>query len=99
MNPYYLLVPVLLPMVTGAAVLGLRPKERRKREILVMGGNSGCLGSDWGPGVKPSRTAAGAVPFWQQNEYIAGTGRSVRGICLSHCSAFGPLPHCIPLNI
>ena len=38
MNPYYLLVPVLLPMVTGAAVLGLRPKERRKREILVMGG-------------------------------------------------------------
>ena len=37
-NPYYLLVPVLLPMVTGAAVLGLRPKERRKREILVMGG-------------------------------------------------------------
>ena len=37
MNPYYLLVPVLLPM-TGAAVLGLRPKERRKREILVMGG-------------------------------------------------------------
>ena len=38
MNPYYLLVPVLLPMVTGAAVLGLRPKERRKREMLVMGG-------------------------------------------------------------
>ena len=37
-NPYYLLVPVLLPMVTGSAVLGLRPKERRKREILVMGG-------------------------------------------------------------
>ena len=37
-NPYYLLAPVLLPVMTGAAVLGLRPKERRKREILVMGG-------------------------------------------------------------
>ena len=38
MNPYYLLAPVLLPVMTGAAVLGLRPKERRKREMLVMGG-------------------------------------------------------------
>ena len=38
MNPYYLLAPVLLPIVTGAAVLGLRPQERWKREVLVMGG-------------------------------------------------------------
>ena len=62
MNPYYLLVPVLLPMVTGAAVLGLRPKERRNERILVMGGIL-AASAVIGPGVKPSRTAAGAVPF------------------------------------
>ena len=39
MNPYYLLAPVLLPVMTGAAVLGLRPKERRKGDA----GNGGIL--------------------------------------------------------
>lgn len=38
MSPYFLLVPVLLPIITGAMVLVIRPKEPGKRKTLVMGG-------------------------------------------------------------
>lgn len=38
MNPYYLLAPVLLPVITDTTVPGLRPKGHRKREMPVMGG-------------------------------------------------------------
>lgn len=38
MNPYFMLIPVILPMAAGTAILVLRPAKRWERETLAMGG-------------------------------------------------------------